>query len=184
MPKGVYKHGPRPDLSARNRVMSHIHGHSTRTHKSPTWQSWHAMFARCTRPSHRFYARYGGRGITICERWQSFENFLADMGERQTGTSLDRIDNGGNYEPGNCRWADASTQQRNRAAYGPRFEHDGRSLTLREWAEAAHMAHGTLYMRIKAGWPLAEALTTPVRRDNFARRRRALSPPQIDGEAK
>jgi len=81
---------------------------------TPTYRSWEAMKYRCNRESYSLYREYGGRGITYCERWEKFENFFADMGHRPAGKTLDRIDTDGNYEPSNCRWADASTQRRNR----------------------------------------------------------------------
>lgn len=79
------------------------------------FRSWSSMHTRCLNPKHEAYPRYGGRGITVCERWlHSFENFLTDMGERPPGRSLDRIDPEGNYEPGNCRWSTPFEQTHNR----------------------------------------------------------------------
>lgn len=90
------------------------HGHTRSGKESRVYSSWHSMGQRCRNPRATGYADYGGRGITICLRWQVFENFLADMGERPIGTSLDRIDNDGNYEPSNCRWATRTQQTFNR----------------------------------------------------------------------
>jgi len=94
---------------------STTHGATRRHELTPAYRSWAAMWARVRGGSHEDYRRlYVARGITVCERWGSFEAFLADMGERPPGKSLDRIDNDGNYEPGNCRWATASQQNANK----------------------------------------------------------------------
>jgi hypothetical protein len=90
----------------RKNLPRHItHGHSG----SPTYRSWCSMRARCTNPNVDGYAYYGARGIKVCDRWQTFENFLADMGEKPVkGWHIDRIDSDGNYAPGNCRWVSPS----------------------------------------------------------------------------
>jgi hypothetical protein len=90
------------------------HGHNRKGQQSRTHKSWISMKQRTTNPNYSEWKSYGGRGITVCERWLKFENFLEDMGERPEGTSLDRINVNGNYEPGTCRWATASQQQRNK----------------------------------------------------------------------
>jgi hypothetical protein len=90
------------------------HGHSKRGALTATWNSWRGMIERCASHDHIAYARYGGRGISVCDRWKDFANFIADMGPRPKGLSLDRFpNNDGNYEPGNCRWATQSEQRKN-----------------------------------------------------------------------
>jgi hypothetical protein len=96
------------------------HGHARKGRYSKTYTCWCGMRQRCRDPNARSYPWYGARGITVCARWRRFENFLADMGERPRGKTLDRIDNDGNYEPGNCRWATALEQIHNRRKASPR----------------------------------------------------------------
>jgi hypothetical protein len=104
---------------ARSCGCTRKHGHSTRTKGNPTYKTWAGMLSRCRNPNASSYSYYGGRGISVCERWAQYEAFLGDMGEKLPGMSLDRINPNGNYEPGNCRWVPAADQQRNK-----RLSHD------------------------------------------------------------
>ena len=110
------------------------HGHARTGKHTPTYIIWSGMIKRCTNPKCRSYVRYGGRGITVCDRWKdSFENFLADMGERPEGKSLDRIDVDGNYEPSNCRWATRIVQANNTRT-NILINHEGYEFTMAQLA--------------------------------------------------
>lgn len=135
------------------------HGHVTNRKPTPTYNSWFDMVRRCTDNKRKAYKNYGGRGITICDRWRTFENFLADMGECPPGLTLDRIDNNGNYEPGNCRWATKKEQNRNQRT-NRWIEFHGQKKILADWARDIGIQTATLIERIEK-WSLEDALTRP-----------------------
>lgn len=126
--------------------------------ETPEKSRWRAMKARCFNPNNRKYPRYGARGITVCERWLVFENFLADMGPRPSPRhSIDRINNDGNYEPSNCRWATMPEQMRNSiAARWVTF--NGETLTVTDWAQRLGITQGSMSRRLSV-WPLERAMT-------------------------
>jgi hypothetical protein len=122
------------------------------------------MMQRCYNPKHRDYRYWGGRGIRVCERWHSFENFYEDMGNPPEGMTLDRKDNSGDYCKENCRWATKEEQQNN-TRYNVWLEHEGERRTIAQWAREIGMNVGTLGARLNVyGWSIERALTTPVRR--------------------
>lgn len=121
--------------------------------KTRTFKSWDAMLSRCNNPNDKSFDRYGGRGITVCKRWNdSFEAFFADMGERPEGMSLDRVDNSNGYSKANCRWADAKKQQRN-TSVSKSMTFDGRTAALIDWATETGLNYSMLLRRLNAGWP-------------------------------
>lgn len=126
--------------------------------QSRTYIAWKNMRARCLSPNATGYARYGGRGITICERWMAgFEAFAEDMGDPGPGQSLDRIDVDGHYEPSNCRWASRVTQARNTSTN--RFiTIDGETRTMAEWCEVRAIRYGIVKYRLREGWSEEEAI--------------------------
>lgn len=130
----------------------------------PTFKSWESMKQRCLNPNAPDYAAYGGRGIQVCERWvNSFDTFLADIGNRPAGTTLDRIDPNGNYEPSNCRWADHKTQNSNKRIT-KRYAFNGKEMTTAEISEATGVQQRLIVDRLRAGWSLEEALSKPNRK--------------------
>ena len=107
------------------------------------------MWVRCTNEKNTNYPRYGGKGIHVCERWDSFENFLADMGQRPAATSLDRIDGKGHYEPDNCRWATRAQQNVNTTRSLGYRTLDGERVSLRAMARYLAIAESFLYYRLR-----------------------------------
>lgn len=137
------------------RARSLKHGHSPREKITKGYSAWINMRQRCTNPQVTKYGDYGGRGIRVCDRWQDFENFLADMGEPPPGMTLDRIDVNGDYEPANCRWANMKVQQNNR-----RNNHlltfNGETHGVTEWERRTTISRHTLLARERLGWPVEE----------------------------
>lgn len=132
--------------------------------ETPTYSSWDSMIGRCMRPNDPTFGRYGGAGITVCQRWTVFDNFFADMGERPAGTSLDRIDPNGDYEPQNCRWASAKTQANNRRN-NRKIAYDGQQVTIRQLSDLTGTDYQLLRERIlKRGWDVKRAVTTERRK--------------------
>jgi hypothetical protein len=139
------------------------HGHKSGVWQSPVHRVWSGMLRRCRCVTDDAYQNYGGRGIRVCERWLKFENFFADMGYPPTGRSLERIDNDGNYEPSNCRWATRTEQARNTRRN--RFiTFEGQTKTLAEWSELTNLSGEVIAHRLKIGWGVERALTTPLLR--------------------
>ena len=132
-------------------------------HQSPEWNAWIAMKQRCFNPNHKRYSYYGGRGITISDRWKnSFTNFFADMGLKPSPKhSIDRIDNDGNYSAENCRWATPKEQANNQRSN--RLITIGCvTLNVTQWAREMGFNTGVIYTRLKLGWSERDAILTPV----------------------
>jgi len=135
-----------------------VHGHKTGAGETPTYSSWQSMLRRCLTPSTKGFKYWGGSGVTVCERWMDFSNFLADMGERPIGTTIDRHpNNNGNYEPGNCRWANWVEQAENKRTTIT-LAYMGKELRLKEWALILGVKRKTLWSRVKKGWPVEKIL--------------------------
>lgn len=130
---------------------------------SHEYEVWSQMKRRCLNPKNPAYKNYGGRGITVCERWlNSYENFIADMGRRPSDLhSIDRINNDGNYEPSNCKWSTRLEQCANKRGLVI-LEITGLRMSKNRWAESFGIKPATLDRRLKLGWTPYDAVTTPV----------------------
>lgn len=148
----------------RTHLSYHRHGHSKGGVKTATYCIWSLIKTRCHKVGGRDYNAYGGRGIFVCDRWlNNFPAFLADMGERPSGMSLDRIDNDGPYSPDNCRWATQWQQNRNKHNTR-RITFGGETLCITDWAARQGLCLPTLGKRLRKGWSLERALFTPTRK--------------------
>lgn len=151
------------------------HGHSRKGGPSRAYHTWVAMLQRCYNTSHKQYAVYGGRGVRVCDRWNtasggSFQNFLADMGDPPIGMELDKdkLGNGLLYSPETCCWLSRKEQSQYRRT-NRRLELNGVSHTISEWSQVVGIGPGTLLQRLKLGWSAERVLTTPVRRTTVRR---------------
>lgn len=132
--------------------------------KSPLYNTYRAMLERCYNPNSRQYGNYGGRGITVCEEWQTFPPFEKWAYENgwAPGLTIDRIRVNGNYEPSNCRWADNDTQANNKQDTRL-YTYKGKTMSMKQWSEATGVSYFTLRNRLDSGWTIAEAIEKPVR---------------------
>ena len=142
-------------------MKTHMHRSGGKTSK--TYRSWESMKGRCYNKNDPSYPRYGERGITVCDRWlHSFENFFEDMGERPPSKTLDRINNDGNYEPGNCKWA-TNKEQQNNMHNNNLINFNGKILSVSVWAVNLSIKRNTLNSRLIRGWSINRALSTKAR---------------------
>jgi hypothetical protein len=151
---------------------STTHGFTKNYAHPRIWKIWTGMRQRCQNPNSPAWKHYGGRGITVCERWEKFENFLEDMlPTYRDDLTIDRKDNNGPYSPENCKWATRSEQAFNRRPIGEDaflkrsdahlLTHKGKTKYVALWARELGLKVDTLYMRLRRGWSVERTLTTP-----------------------
>lgn len=139
------------------------HGHASREGASPEYTAWKNMINRCVKPCHTSYKFYGKRGIKVCNKWEHFQDFLADVGLRPSNQhSLHRLDNKLGYFPANVIWATREVQDNHRTN-NVNLKFDGRTQTLMQWSREVGIKFSTLYFRLSNGWSVRDLLTTPVK---------------------
>jgi hypothetical protein len=150
-------------IQAAGTLANTKHGHKKRGAETREYATWRAMIARCYCPTHEYYHAYGGRGISVCDRWKQFIPFYEDMGPKPIGMSIERIDNNGHYSKDNCRWATQKEQCNNRRN-SRRITIDGTTLTVSQWADSVGIHRSTLSHRLASGMAPKEALLRTVGR--------------------
>lgn len=146
----------------------------TGMYQTPTYNSWSGMKQRCNNPKNPTYEYYGARGIAYCERWESFENFLHDMGPAPHGLTLERKDNSLGYSPENCRWATRAEQTRN-TRHSRLITFNGETLLMVDWSKRMGFKPATLAGRFARGWTVERAMTTPEARSRVRIDNRTLT---------
>ena len=150
------------------------HGHARKGAPSKEYRAYNHMLRRCYSPKERGFHRYGGRGITVCDRWRTgFAAFLADVGPAPSPKhTIDRIDNDGNYEPSNCRWATHTEQSRNKSQ-NRLIEIDGEALPIVVWSERSGIPANRIQLRLARGWSARAAVFEPAPK-NWSRQKGAV----------
>jgi hypothetical protein len=140
-----------------------VHGNTThgRSAGSKTYTCWRNMKSRCLNPNNKDFSLYGGRGIKVCDRWLTFEGFLADMGTIPDGMTLERVNRDGDYQLSNCKWSTRTEQANNRSSNHV-ITFSSRTQTATQWASELGIKRRTLLRRIERGWSIQRTLTTPV----------------------
>lgn len=150
---------PRTSVGA---MTNYRHGHARNGAQSTEYKAWAGMIERCHNPDNKKYPAYGARGIRVCARWRtSFPKFLADMGQKPAGFSLERKNNSRGYGPRNCIWAGPKTQARNRRN-NKIVTMNGRQMSLAEAVETAGADYGRVALRLRRGWSFARAISEPA----------------------
>ena len=143
-----------------NALTTHGKTSSATRKESRSYWIWAAMKQRCLNPNNKGYPNYGGRGVTICDKWMSFEGFYSDMGDKPARLSLERINNNNGYSPENCKWADRASQNSNKRN-NRYIEANGETRTITEWSRVLGVSHATIISRIERDWSEVDAVTLP-----------------------
>jgi hypothetical protein len=144
--------------SLRAKMLNRTHGLT----ECSLYSTWKNMRQRCNNPNNQDYHSYGGRGISVCKEWNNFATFKKDMEGKTQGLTIERIDTNKGYSKENCRWASTLEQARNKRTNKP-ITHNGKTMLLSEWSQLLGIKEGTLWMRIRRGWPVDQAFTTKTK---------------------